>query len=214
MSAGATEATDKVTGINTATTSFWLIRHGPTHAKTFVGWTDLPADLSDTAAIARLEDALPHAPVISSTLDRAVKTADAIQSTRPRLPHDPRLRETHFGDWENRTWADIDAEDSALTRAVFETPGETAPPGGESWNAFSARVQAGLDDLTSPCDARDLDRDVIVVAHMGVILAALQRALNCTAYEALGHSIDPLSLTQIHFTPSSGWSAGSINQNL
>ena len=27
-------------------TRFWLVRHGPTHAKTMVGWTDLPADLS------------------------------------------------------------------------------------------------------------------------------------------------------------------------
>jgi alpha-ribazole phosphatase len=96
----------------------WLVRHGPTHAKSFVGWTDLPADLSDTAALARLEIALPDVPVVSSTLDRAVKTADAIQGVRPRLPHDPRLRETHFGDWENLTWAQI--QDRACMRALMQ----------------------------------------------------------------------------------------------
>jgi alpha-ribazole phosphatase len=35
-------------------TRFWLVRHGPTHAKAMVGWSDLPADLSDTAALSRV----------------------------------------------------------------------------------------------------------------------------------------------------------------
>ena len=42
-----------------------------------IGWTDLPADLSDTARIARLSNYLPHAPVISSDLSRARDTAPA-----------------------------------------------------------------------------------------------------------------------------------------
>ncbi|MCX8953857.1 histidine phosphatase family protein, partial [Ruegeria sp. NA] len=37
-------------------TRLHLVRHGPTHAKTMVGWSDLPADLSDTAALRRLHD--------------------------------------------------------------------------------------------------------------------------------------------------------------
>jgi broad specificity phosphatase PhoE len=184
-----------------------LIRHGPTHAKGFVGWTDLPADLSDTAALARIEATLPHVPVISSTLDRAVKTADAIQGQRPRLPHDPDLRETHFGAWENLTWGEIEARDPKLTRRVFETPGDAAPPGGESWHEFSTRVHAGVDAITG---------DAIVVAHMGVILAILQRALGCSAYETFGHKIDNLSVTSItRSTPiEPRWSVQSISQIL
>ncbi|HHL22744.1 MAG TPA: histidine phosphatase family protein, partial [Aliiroseovarius sp.] len=27
--------------------SWWWLRHGPTHAKGLVGWSDVPADLSD-----------------------------------------------------------------------------------------------------------------------------------------------------------------------
>jgi broad specificity phosphatase PhoE len=190
--------------------TLWLVRHGPTHAKSFVGWTDLPADLSDTAALARMDAALPDVPVVSSTLQRAVKTADAIQGKRLRMPHDPRLRETHFGAWENLTWAEIEARDAELTRAVFETPGDTAPPGGESWNAFSARVHAGLDALPT---------DTIIVAHMGVILSALHRALGCSAYDAMSHTIDPLSVTQMSYTPmqsskTAHWTVHSINQTL
>ncbi|WP_417260096.1 histidine phosphatase family protein [Celeribacter sp.] len=183
----------------------YLVRHGPTHAKSFVGWTDVPADLSETDKIARLEAALPHAPIISSDLSRAVKTADAIQGAKPRLPHDPRLRETYFGAWEGLTWAQIEAQDGALARKVFETPGDTAPPEGESWNTLSARVASAVDALTG---------DVIVVAHMGVIMSLLQKALNCPPFEALGHEIAPLSLTVIRRNAdwkSGGWNALSIN---
>jgi alpha-ribazole phosphatase len=184
--------------------TLWLIRHGPTHAKSFVGWTDLPADLSDTAAIARLESALPRVPLISSDLSRAVHTGSAIQGPRPRLPHDPRLRETHFGDWENLSWAEIQQRDTDLARRVFESPGDIAPPGGESWNRFSARVHAGVAALQG---------ETIVVAHMGVILALLQKALGCTAYEALGHQIDPLSCTVIDCPEGleGAWSCTLIN---
>ena len=35
------------------TTWHW-VRHGPTHQKSFVGWRDVPADLSDHAQIERL----------------------------------------------------------------------------------------------------------------------------------------------------------------
>ena len=66
------------------TTTFWWIRHGPTHAKTMVGWSDLPADLSDVAAIKRLSDYLPKdALVISSDLIRA--STDNVGSTSSRL---------------------------------------------------------------------------------------------------------------------------------
>jgi len=87
---------------------FW-VRHGPTHAKSFVGWSDLPADLSDTAQLARLDAHLPKgARLISSDLSRAKATADALATPRPRLPHDPDLREIHFGDWELQVFDQID----------------------------------------------------------------------------------------------------------
>ena len=95
----------------------WLVRHGPTHAKGMCGWTDLPADLSDGAAINRLSLALPDAPVVSSDLLRARATADALADGRPRLPHEPGLREMRFGDWEMRTHAECEADDPVLARA-------------------------------------------------------------------------------------------------
>ena len=179
-------------------TRLWLVRHGPTHAKAMVGWTDLPADLSDVDAIARLSDHLPDSPVVSSDLSRAVSTADAIQAQRPRLPHDAALREIHFGDWEMATFSD-----DPLMRAYWETPGDIAPPNGESWNAVAARVSAAIDGYL----ALGLP-DLIVVGHFGMILTQVQRALSITPYEAFGHRIDNLSVTEIATVP---WSAERIN---
>ncbi len=182
-------------------TRFWLVRHGPTHAKGMVGWTDLAADLSDRAHLARLSAALPAAaPVISSDLARAVATADAIAGDRPRLPHDARLREMHFGAWEMRTHAEVSAEEPALIRRFWDEPGDVAPPGGESWNMLAARIGA----TTSRLEAAHRGGDIIVVAHFGAILAAVQHALRVSPREVFVHRIEPLSLTEITLAPGKG----------
>lgn len=177
-------------------TRFWLVRHGPTHAKAFAGWRDIPADLSDTAALARLDAFLPaHAPVISSDLIRASATADAICGNRPRLAHDPDLREFHFGDWDGLGFAEVADRWPDLSRRYWEEPGHISPPGGESWIAAQARVDAAIARLGH-------HRDVIIVAHFGVILTLYQRAAGLTPYQALAQRIDNLSVTCVTLAPS------------
>ena len=176
-------------------TRFWLVRHGPTHAKAMIGWTDLPADLSDSAALQRLSAHLPAgAPVISSDLSRAIVTADAL-GPRPRLPHDPALREIHFGQWERRGFAEVEAEDPALIRAFWEAPGDIRAPGGESWNDLTSRTWDALDRLHGQA------AELIVVAHFGPILAALQRAGGMTAAQVFAQKIDNLSVTCLTLDP-------------
>ncbi|TMV10170.1 histidine phosphatase family protein [Ruegeria sediminis] len=188
-------------------TRLHLVRHGPTHARSMVGWSDLPADLSDRAALDRLAAYLPEAGlVISSDLSRAAETASAIQGPRTRLPHRQDLREIHFGTWELRTYADIEAEDPELARAYWDQPGEIRPPDGESWNQVRTRVDAAVDALIAAHSGRDL----IIVAHFGVILSQIQRALNLDPQEAFSHRIDNLSVTEITRL-ASGWSVGRIN---
>ena len=83
-------------------TRLWLVRHGPTHAKTLIGRTDRPANLSDGPALARLSAALPpDAPVVDSDMARTRDTAAAIAGDRPRLPPDPAFREFDYGEWED-----------------------------------------------------------------------------------------------------------------
>ncbi|MEZ5913284.1 MAG: histidine phosphatase family protein [Paracoccaceae bacterium] len=174
-------------------TGFWWVRHGPTHAREFAGWRDLPADLSDTAAIARLDAALPRpALLVSSDLVRASATADALAAGRQRLPHDPALREFDFGEWDGLAFDAVAARDPDLSRSFWENPGDAAPPNGESWNSVAARVHGAMHRLADSGDGGD----IIAVAHVGVIMTALQLA-GLTATEALSHRIDTL-LTRMH----------------
>lgn len=172
-------------------TRIWLVRHGPTHAKSMVGWTDLVADLSDHAALARLDAHLPNVPVISSDLIRAVATADTL-ANRLRLPHDPALREMNFGAWEMRRFDEIEAETPDHIRAFWETPGDVCPPQGESWHQMAARVEGALQRLSH-------FPEVIVVAHFGPIVAAIQLAERLSPSEAFAHRIDNLSVTCLDF---------------
>lgn len=188
-------------------TRLHLVRHGPTHAKTMVGWSDIPADLSDRAAINRLHDHLPdNALVVSSDLSRAVDTASAIQGARRRLAHLPDLREINFGHWELRRFAEIEAEDPELAFAYWDNPGDVRPPQGESWNDVRARVDSAVDRLMTT----HLDCDLIIVAHFGAILTQLQRAMGLDATETFSHKIDNLSVTEIRID-GDAWSAPLIN---
>lgn len=173
---------------------FWLVRHGPTHAKAMVGWTDIPADLSDHAQIARLNAYLPDVPVVSSDLSRAICTADCL-APRLRLAHDPDLREIHFGAWEMKTYAEAEVSDPTLIRAFWDQAGSPRAPGGESWDDLTARIGTALNRLAEQAD------ELIIVAHFGAILAAVQLAGGLTAAEVLSHKIDNLSVTSIGFRP-------------
>ncbi len=187
-------------------TRLWWVRHGPTHAKAMVGWSDLAADLSDHAALKRLSDYLPKdAAVVSSDLQRARATADAIAPRARRLPDLAALREIHFGDWELLRFDEVEAQTPDLIRAFWQEPGENAPPGGESWNQLRARVDKAVDDLT----ISNSESDLIIVAHFGVILTQLQRALGVEATEVFSHKIENLSVTRICF--DGGWRAEAIN---
>lgn len=188
-------------------TRLFLVRHGPTHAKSMVGWSDIPADLSDRAALTRLSAHLPEeALVISSDLSRATATADAIQGRRARLPHDPDLREIHFGTWELRRFDEIEAADPERLSAFWRDPGAVRPPKGETWHEMRARSDAVIDRLIKSHAGGAL----VIVAHFGVILGQVERALDIPTTDAFAQRIDNLSVTELIHAPT-GWQAGAIN---
>jgi broad specificity phosphatase PhoE len=187
-------------------TRWWWVRHGPTHQKAFTGWRDVPADLSDTAQIARLAAYLPaQAILISSDLSRAVATADVIQGSKSRRPHERDLREFDFGAWDGLHFSEVAGRDPELSRRYWEQPGDATAPGGESWNMAAARAQKAVDKLNLEGHS-----DIIAVAHFGIILTQLQRASGRTPYEVLAQPIDPLSVTQLSFD-AGRWQVGVIN---
>ncbi|MGZ9811832.1 histidine phosphatase family protein [Pseudoroseicyclus sp. H15] len=174
------------------------VRHGPTHQKAFTGWRDVPADLSDKAALARLDAALPEgALLVSSDLTRARTTADALATPRPRLPHQPGLREFHFGLWDGAVFSTIAERWPDLSRAYWEDPGPHAPPEGESWNDAATRVEAAVQAL----EAAHPGAAFVAVAHIGVILTQYARAAGLSPKEAIAQNIAPLSVTTLRRVP-------------
>ena len=162
------------------------VRHGPTHEKNFVGW------------------------MVSSDLIRASATADTLASaSRLRLPHDRDLRELDFGLWDGMHARDVSQSHPELSRAYWTTPGDIAAPEGESWNDAARRINAAVDRITQAHP----NTDIIAVAHFGVILTQVQRALGVDAHAAMAHKIDNLSVTDIHITPQ-GWDIGTINHQV
>ena len=190
------------------TTWHW-VRHGPTHEKSFVGWRDVPADLSDTALIERVRAHLPDkALVVSSDLIRSVTTADVLTlPNHHRLPHEPDLREMNFGVWDGMRFDAIAERDPQLSRDFWEKPGDVQAPEGESWNQTMARVSVAVDRLNTAHP----DGHIIAVAHFGVILTQVQRALGVTAYEAMAHKIDNISVTTLQHLSADKWDVHRIN---
>ncbi|MGB5558027.1 MAG: histidine phosphatase family protein, partial [Paracoccaceae bacterium] len=115
-------------------------------------------------------------------------------------------REFDFGAWDGMRFDDVAKRDPELSRAFWEAPGDVAAPNGESWNDVSARVSACVDSLHQ----RHTGRDIVIVAHIGVIMTQLQIASDMTASEVLAHRIDNLSVTRLDFADGR-WSVAAIN---
>jgi alpha-ribazole phosphatase len=156
-----------------------LLRHTrPVGADgTCYGTTDLPPGPDLANEVRRLTAQLPPVTrILTSPLTRCARLAEALSAARHLpLTTDPRLRELHFGTWENTPWdrvprTELDAWAADLHHA--------RPHGGETVAEMAARVTAAL------TDAETLPDDTLIVTHMGPIRAALARAGTPGAWEA------------------------------
>lgn len=133
--------------------AFLLLRHGETEANAqeiICGKTDLPLTPRGRDQAARTADflaLLPLTRIVSSPLLRARQTAQAVAERTGLTPELlPGLAERDWGAWEGRP------------RAILRR--DIAPPGGESPEAFRARIRAAFARL-------DLSQPVLIVAHSG-----------------------------------------------
>ena len=121
-----------------------LIRHLPTpgnEAGQYIGWTDesiLPGF--------HQEMRLPwHAEIVyGSDLKRCIESA-GIYFPHARYQSDARLRESHFGDWEGKTYDMLKENDTY--RRWIDHPDTEKPPRGESLKEVKTRVIEGLTHL-------------------------------------------------------------------
>lgn len=153
-----------------------LIRHAQTNANRAHMWQGtLDAGLSP-AGIDQLEhlgrrfsDTRPDL-VLSSDLDRAMRTASVVSDT---VVPDRAWREFGVGSWEGKTSKQIIEENPELM-AAFLAGEDVAPGGGEQMSAFGERISGAFRDLVAQMSDGD---HAYVVTHGGAILAVLSHVL-------------------------------------
>jgi broad specificity phosphatase PhoE len=157
-----------------------LARHGQTaynHEGRFQGLLPVPLDATgrqQAAALAEVAAGVEIVTLICSPLRRARQTADIVAARIGLEPiEDARFVETDTGDWTDRSFADIRAEDPEGFARYERSDPTFRYPGGESFAEQSDRVEAGLADLR----AHPAALPALVVCHRGVIRLALAVAL-------------------------------------
>ncbi len=190
----------------TKTVRWWWLRHAPVEAgsaERINGQRDVALAPLDPASLQPLKAALPaKAKIIATPLSRTVSTLAALGLAADLI--EPAFTEQDFGAWTGKSWNEIPPDKS---HKFWEQPGETAPPGGESFAAQIARVGASIELISKELQSQD----ILVCAHAGTIRAALAVALGLAPGRALGLAIDPLSLTRLDWTPG-GWRICWVNR--
>jgi glucosyl-3-phosphoglycerate phosphatase len=108
--------------------------------------------------------------LVSSDLSRAVDTAEAVGAASG-LPVklDPRLRETHLGEWQGLTVDEVE-EDYPGAIATWRSDPTWAPPGGESRVEVVARARPVVDEIDAEYAGTDgASETALLVAHGGLI---------------------------------------------
>ena len=148
--------------------TLWLVRHAqPLIDKGICyGQLDMKADPLETQQCAEmLKNVLPQgAYLLTSPLQRCELLAHTFIGLQPGLTFkkDDRLQEMHFGQWEGRSWAEIDKAE--LTAWTDDFAHYRAGSTGENAGQFMARVASAFDEL-------DPTKDTVWLTHAGVIRA-------------------------------------------
>jgi broad specificity phosphatase PhoE len=166
----------------------YLIRHGEVEgaaAGKLVGRTDTPLSergLEQSRQLAKELSAAQLCAIYSSDLQRARVTAETIGiHRRLKVQQSSAWREVDTGDWEERTIALLHDEAPKLVAQLFNDPASFKYPGGESFAAFTARVQRALDQLLITHGTGE----VALVAHGGVCRTIIGNALGMPTHNWL-----------------------------
>lgn len=152
-----------------------LARHGETPYNAegrFQGQGDVPLSprgREQAADLARRAAQRSWGSLWCSPVARARETADVVEAALGMTAReDARLAETDCGDWQERLFAEVQAEDPDGFAAFTRADPDFRFPGGESYAEQDARVAAVLADIHATGEL-----PALVVCHRGVIRLAL-----------------------------------------
>jgi len=162
-----------------------IVRHGETPwnaDRRLQGHQDIPLNalgLSQAEAAGRYlqkkHEKTPFSAVISSDLQRARQTADAVALALGLAVQDaPALRERHYGQFEGQTPTEASAlAAEAYASLVSRADLDAAPGAAEPLRAMVARIESCLIGLAQ----RYADQSVVIVTHGGVLDVLYRRAM-------------------------------------
>jgi probable phosphoglycerate mutase len=176
--------------------ALYLLRHGETPGNAARVIQTAEVALSERGEeqarrLARRLAATGLAGILASDLARASRTAEHLrEATGAPLELEPLLQERNLGDLRGTAYAEIDFD-------VFAA--DYAPPGGESWEAFHARVDRAWQRIRAVAAATP--GDLAVVTHGLVCLSLATRYLALPPDAALGGGFANASLTIVEPAP-------------
>jgi broad specificity phosphatase PhoE len=135
-----------------------------------------PAGHEHAGRIARALAGVDYGAVHTSPRLRARETAEPVAAARGiDVAVDDDLREIDFGDFEGRSYEEIEAAEPELYRAWMESPTTVRFPGGEGYADVRVRALRAFERIRTvhPC--------AVVVTHGGVIRAGLAEWLGMPA---------------------------------
>ena len=152
----------------------YFLRHGETDwnaAGRLQGRLDIPLNAKGEAQAKRnggmLAELIDDAPAMTYAASPMLRTRQTMQIARQALGLpaegfmvDDRLLEISFGEWEGKTWSEVESGAPQEYRARDADAFNYAVPGGESYAMVTKRVMSWLADVKTP---------TVVVSHGGIM---------------------------------------------
>ncbi|MCG6877482.1 MAG: histidine phosphatase family protein [Betaproteobacteria bacterium] len=183
-------------------TAILLIRHGETLWNRWgrvQGWQDSPlteVGLAQAHALAARLAGDRVERLVSSDLGRARQTAEPIvHRTGLAIELDPELRERNYGIFEGRTYGEIEREDPEAYAFLTRRDPTYVIPGGESGEAFSARVLRALERIAGT----HAGHRIAVMTHGGVLGVLYRHATRAAPDSQRDYSLANASVNHVWF---------------
>ena len=178
-----------------------LIRHGETYwnEERRIQGGDSDIELNDTglSQAKKLATFLKNEPItaiLSSPLQRATATAEAIASHHQlSVKVEQGLRELRVGELEGMSVSHLSTTFSQFLMQLWQGRGSTKLPNGESLSELQQRAWMAVESLLT----QHKDGTVVVVSHYFVTLAIIFKALDLPLDYFVKFKIDPAGISII-----------------
>ncbi|MGN0181809.1 MAG: histidine phosphatase family protein [Candidatus Ornithomonoglobus sp.] len=186
----------------------YIIRHGETEPNTrfaCLGRLDVPLNengLEQTSALTERIKNVYADKIYISPLSRAYETIKPYCELHPKIPviTENGITERDYGEWDNMSFAEIEASDPARYALWQENFTGYRIPGGESSEDVQERVNEALDRITSENDGKT----VFLVTHLGTARQIISRLLCLSLEESWRFTMNNASCSVIDYDNNAG----------